>query len=101
MHHRIGRVDKGDALLLALPPHCDNSWTCRHLFSHATSPPHIPCHSRGMEATPPQKPAFRRPQKGLMSWPHSRTPQVKGTLWWYIIGTIKEPSEGSTSDSLK
>ena len=100
-HCQIGRVDKGDALILAVPPHCTNSWICRHLLIRVTSLPHSLCQGRGMDATPPQEPDLSRRQKDPMSWPHSWNTQVKGTLWQAIIGTIKEPSEGPTSDSLK
>ena len=80
-HHRwIGQVDKGDALILSVPPHCAKSWPCIQLFSRTTSLPHSPYHVRGMEATPPQDPDLSRRQKGPMIRPHIRTPQVQGTL---------------------
>ena len=75
-HRRIGRVDEGDALLLAVPPHCAKSWPFSHLSSRTTSPKNILYHSQVMEATPPQKPASSRPQKVPMSQPSARQPMA-------------------------
>ena len=76
LHRRIGRVDEGYALLLSVPPHLVKSWPCSHLFSRTTSPKNRLCHNQGMVATPPQKPAFSRPQKGPTSQPSAKHPMV-------------------------
>ena len=38
LHHRIGQVDKGDALLPAVPPHRATGRPCSQLIRRATSP---------------------------------------------------------------
>ena len=61
-HRRIDQVEEGDALILAFTHNRSKSWPYSLLFSRAASPKNILYHSRGMEATPPQKPVLCRPQ---------------------------------------